>query len=106
MLRELIPDGVDRIVTALCLDYERRAEAIRQRSVGRKTEMQYRYFNYQLHRAACEVAGEDDALLYIEDIGSHTGYANTELTSVSETTYKRMKSEVKRNIARALCLID
>jgi hypothetical protein len=106
MLRKLIPEGVDRIVTALCLDYERRAEAIRHRSVGRRTEMQYRYFNYQLYRAACEIAGEDDALLYIDEIGSCTGYANTELTSVSETTYKKIKSEVKLNIARALCLID
>ena len=68
--------------------------------------MQYRYLNYKLYNAACEVAGEDDALLYLEEIGDGTGYANTELLDVSEATYKSIKREVKINIARALNLID
>ena len=106
MLRELIPPGIEKTVVALCYDYERRAEAIRTHSVSRRTEMQYRYLNYKLYGAACEAAGEDDALLYLTDIGDGIGYANTELLDVSETTYKSIKREVKINIARALNLID
>ena len=39
--RKNIEDTVDMVVVALCADFRRRAEAIRQGSVTHRTEMEY-----------------------------------------------------------------
>ena len=106
MLHEMMPESVNKIVIALCTDYGRRADAIRDRSVTRRTEMEYRYINYKMYNAAVEVVGEDDSEVYISEIGGNIGYVNSEILHLSEMTYKVNKRAVKENIARKLHLID
>ena len=94
------------MVVALCADYVRRRCAIAERSVTHRTEMEYRYLNFKLFSAAAEVVGEGRAEVMISEIGNRIGYAYSELSDVSEVSYKLKKQEVKRNIAKKLHLID
>ena len=102
----LLEPGVDAIVVALCADYERREQALRDRSVGHRAEMEYKYLNYKMFDAAAEVVGVSDAPTVIREIGTRVGYAKCELCDVSERIYKERKKEVKLNIARKLRLCD
>ena len=97
---------LDEVVIALCHDYERRRLAIREGGYTRRTLMEYRYLNFRIYEAAAEIAGERDAELFIKEIGECTGYAKSELYHMSETTYKRKKSDIKRGVALKLHLID
>lgn len=97
---------LDEVVVALCLDYERRASAIKDGVFGRRTLMEYRYLNFRILEAALEIAGERDAELFIKEIGERTGYAKSELYRLCEVNYKRKKSDIKRAIAIKLHLID
>ena len=73
--------------------------------LSHRVEMEYRYYNSNIYTAACEVVGAPCALLYINDIGAHRGYAHSEVGRISDTTYKRQKSAVFGNIARRLHLV-
>lgn len=97
---------LDTLVSALCLDYERREEAILTKSVSRRTETEFKYYNFKIFDAAAEIVGDRFAVTYIKEIGNHVGYAKTEIDCVSEITYKTHKSLVKQNIARKLHLCD
>lgn len=97
--------GVDEIVIALCLDYERRESAIRTHSVTHRTEMEYRYLNYKLFSATAQIVGTNDAVDFIREIGERLGYAKSD-TGLSEKAYKELKREVKSAIAKNLHLID
>lgn len=99
-------DSLDRLVTALCADYLRRDNLILGKGVGRRTEMEFRYLNFNMLSAAEEVAGEKSAEHYIKEIGERVGYAKSCIDEISETTYKQVKLRVKLNIARRLHLID
>ncbi|MBQ8720436.1 MAG: hypothetical protein IJY65_05325 [Clostridia bacterium] len=98
--------GVETLVVALCLDYERREEAMRVGSVSHRTDMEYRYLNFKIYDAAAEIVGERDACLFINEIGRKVGYAQSEIGAMSEAAYKIRKREVKVNIAKKLHLID
>lgn len=97
---------LDELIVALCRDFERRKKAIAEKSYGARTLMEYRYINFRMLEAVAELAGEDDAECFINEIGSKTGYAKSELYRLSEATYKRRKSEAKRAIALKLHLVD
>lgn len=97
---------LDELIIALCLDYGRRRDAIRDGVYERRTLMEYRYLNFRILEAALEIAGERDAELFIKEIGERTGYAKSELYRLCEVNYKRKKSDIKRAIAIKLHLID
>ena len=97
--------SLDRLVVALCRDLERRERAILESSVSHRTEMEYRYINYRMLEAAEEICG-DRARIYIGDVSSRTGYADSQVDNASEVTYKLKKLAVKQNIARRLYLLD
>ena len=99
-------DTLDALVVALCLDYDRRADAIAQSSASHRTDTEYRYLNFKIFDAVAEISGDLLASAYINEIGRHIGYAKSEIDSVSEVTYKRRKSEVKRNIALKLHFLE
>ena len=101
-----VDKSIDKIVDALCLDYERRAKAICEKSVGRRTETEYRYLNFHILEAAEEVVGERFAKTYISEIGKGIGYAKTDIDCVSEVTYKSYKRLIRNAIAKSLHLID
>lgn len=97
---------LDEVIVALCLDYERRRAAIAEGSFGKRTLMEYRYINFRILEAAEETVGERHAERFIYEIGNKIGYAKSELTQMSELSYKRKKCELKRAIAEKLHLVD
>ena len=99
----VIPKGVESIITVLCADYFRRAAVISDRTAPYNVIMEYRFLNYRIMNATLEVVGEKDAAEIIYDIGSKRGYAKSSCL-ISERSYKVKKEEVKRKIARRLCL--
>lgn len=98
--------SLDWLVISLCADYRRREQAIRERTVSRRTAMEYKYINHNIFAAAAEIVTERYARVYIEEIGSRLGFAQSSHDAVSEARYKIEKREVKLNIARRLHLID
>ena len=101
-----IKDTLDVLVCALCLDYGRRQRAIEERMVTKRTDTEFRYYNFKIFDAAAEIVGERDADVYINEIGRKIGYAKTSLEYVSEATYKKYKQLIKENIAKKLHLRD
>ena len=98
--------SVDAVVTALCLDYERRRSIIHEKSATKRTDTEFRYLNFKIYNAVSEISGERDAELFIKEIGDKTGYAKTQLDKLSEATYKHYKMLIKENIAKKLHLVD
>lgn len=98
-------DTLDGIIIALCKDLGRREDAVRDKCCSKRTAMEYEYINSRIHTAAREIAG-DEADIYIHEIGERTGYAYSSVMKVSESTYKKMKKEIKFNIAKKLHMID
>ena len=98
--------SIDALVTALCLDYKRREEAIYARSATKRTDTEYRYLNFKIYDAVAEISGERDAMTFISEIGNKTGYAKSALYYLSEATYKNYKMLIKENVAKKLHLID
>ncbi len=105
-VHERLPDAVKSAVYALCQDYERRERLIEGRLLSRRTDLEFRYLNFKIKEAAVEVAGEAMAPVFIEEIGSKTGYAKSKLYYMSERIYKVQKSEIVLNIAKKLHLTD
>jgi hypothetical protein len=101
-----IPETVDRVVTALCADYDRREAVIMSRVGSLRVQVECRYLNHKIMEAASEVVGEYLAGLYIKEIGDKTGYAKSLVECVSESTYKLAKREIKSSIARRLHLVN
>lgn len=101
----LIPAELDKILIALCADYQRREEIIRRKSAPYNVIMEYRFLNYRIMNATIEIAGSRDAISFIKDIGENVGYADSELWLLSETIYKERKREVKLNILKRLSLM-
>lgn len=96
---------LDMLVIAFCSDYAARKRLIEAGECTRRTVMEYKYLNGIILEAAEEVVGRY-AETYIDEIGKSVGYAYSEVDDISETTYKKIKREVKINIARRLHLID
>ncbi len=98
-------DTLSELVSALCKDYTRRKEAIRQKRYSHRVSVEYKYINFKILEAAREIVGED-AELYIREIGNNVGYAKSDVNELSETAYKERKKEVKLNIAKRLHFTD
>ena len=97
---------LDTLVIALCLDYFRRQKAIEERNVTKRTDTEFRYYNFKIFAATSEIVGEHMAERYIKEIGNRTGYAKTSIEGMSEITYKNYKRLIKNNIAKKLHLRD
>ena len=101
-----IENGLDLLITALCLDYLRRQRALELGTVSRRIDTEFRYYNFKIFDATSEVVGEKLAEIYIEEIGKRTGYAQSKIDCASETAYKEYKRRIKENIAKKLHLCD
>ena len=106
MPRKNVESTLDTLIISLCLDYTRRQRAIEEKSVSKRTDTEFRYYNFKMFDAAAEIVGERFALKYIEEIGGRVGYAKSKIDCVSEITYKNYKQKIKNNIARKLHLCD
>lgn len=98
-------DTLDGLVVAFCRDYFFRKEAIKESACTRRTLMEYEYINRRIAEAAHEIVGEEFEA-YVKEIGYCVGYAGSDVYGISETTYKKLKKEVKVNIAKKLHLLD
>ena len=101
-----VESTLDTLVIALCLDFERRQAVIVGGKATKRTDTEYRYYNFKILDAAADIVGDDMAKLYIKEIGERIGYAKSEVDDVSEVTYKNYKRMIKDNIARKLHLSD
>ena len=99
-------ESLDSLVKALCCDFSRRKKIIESGGATKRTQTELRYLNLKIFAAAAEIAGDEFAAVYIEEIGREIGYAKSEAFCVSELTYKRYKSLIKENIAKKLHLSD
>lgn len=95
-------DTLNDLVVALCRDFERRE----RRTDNRRVAMEHKYINTKMLEAAGEVVGGRYAEIIIREIGERIGYAASQMEDLSESTYKRKKTEVKRAIARKLYLSE
>ncbi len=96
---------LDEMIKAYCADFLRRAQVIADKSAPFNVIMEYKFLNYRIYSAACEMGGAGNALAFITDIGEGRGYAKSELSVMSESVYKIKKREIKLNIARRLSLL-
>ena len=96
------PSGAEEVVAALCKDYPRRLEAIRNESESRRVLMEYRYYNGRILEGVGEIVGAALSEIFIYDIGNRRGYTSSEVPVMSESTYKRYKAAAVMNIARKL----
>ncbi len=94
------------LITALCLDYGRRQSLMERGEMSRRTDTEYRYYNFKMYDAAAEIVGERYAEQYIFEIGGAIGYAKSRIEGVSEAAYKQHKLLIKDNIAKKLHLKD
>lgn len=99
-----IATTLDRLVVALCGDYERRERMIREGALPLRMLSELRYLNMKMLEGAEEEASCDGEI-FISEIGERIGYINSALDFMSEATYKRRKAQVKRSIARKLYLM-
>lgn len=109
MQNETRRDLLDRLIVAICADYERRKAAIEEGSVSRRVKMEYQYMNSRVLDGAGEISGSALAETFIDEIGNGTGYAASKVCGMKdmcESTYKIYKSEIKGNIAKKLSLKD
>ena len=100
-----LPDSVDKLVGALCADFDRREGVILSRGATLRVQVECRYLNHKIMEAAIEVVGEYLAPVYIKEIGDKTGYAKSAVECISESSYKIAKREIKSTIARRLHLV-
>ncbi len=101
-----LPDTVEQIVVAMCRDYKRRAEGILSPETSARTKVEYRYLNYKIADAVAELVERRNVPIFIDEIGSHTGYASSAAVGMSESVYKRAKVKIKYNIALKLHLFE
>lgn len=104
-MKVVCKDTLSALVTALCADYNRRAEIINDRSRERRLRMECRYINMRIFEAAAEVAGTALSNIFIDEIGRSVGYASSEAVILSESTYKDYKRRIRIGIAKKLHLI-
>lgn len=97
---------LDAFVVAACADFERREELLKSENVSLRTRTELRYLNYIISTATAEIAEPCYVNLFIEEIGSRTGFAHSMIDGMGEEAYKIRKMEIKRNIAKKLHFCD
>ena len=97
---------LDALVVAVCADYERRESLLRSEVLSLRTRAELRYLNYIISTATAEIAEPCYVNLFIDEIGSRTGFAHSAIEGMGEEAYKIRKMEIKRNIAKKLHFCD
>ena len=105
-MNEREKESIDKVIVSLCADYERRRKYIVNHIGSRRLRMEFLYINKLLIEGAGEICGGSLAEQFIKEIGAGIGYVHSELQYLSESTYKRYKIDIKRNMAKKLHLTD
>ncbi len=102
---ERLPLCVNRLVVALCGDYERRASVLRRQAAAAEVLSRFCALNSAIDEAVAQVCEEGIRRQMREDIGAGRGARRSPLYYISEGTYKNRKRAAKYHIARRLNLL-
>ena len=97
-----IPVTVERIVDALCADYDRRRNAISGGGLESDTDEFYRELNSAIEESVSESCEEGIRAEMLRDLKLRRGYNRSMMYGISEGAYKRRKRLAKYIIARRL----
>lgn len=100
-----IPKEVDRLVVALCGDYERRVRYARRTTLDPALREAMLSINERIDAAVAAVCEAGICRQIRRDIGERRGARRTPLYCLSEATYKRRKHEAKIAVAKAFHLM-
>ena len=102
---EPIPIEVDRLIVAICGDYDRRTRILRRSTAEEAMRAAFATLNHTIDDAIATVCEPGICRQIRLDIGARRGARRTPLYCLGEATYKRRKHEAKLAIARALHLL-
>ena len=105
MNNNILPMSVNRIVVALCGDYDRRKKEIEKNKIDTETLAYYRRLNAAIDEALYEECEEGIRNTMRSDIGNGVGHRRTQLYYMAAGTYKSRKRNSKYRIAKRLNLV-
>jgi hypothetical protein len=105
MNNNILPMSVNRIVVALCGDYDRRKREIEKNKIDTETLAYYRRLNAAIDEALYEECEEGIRNTMRSDIGNGVGHRRTQLYYMAAGTYKSRKRNSKYRIAKRLNLV-
>lgn len=100
-----LPDGVRRLVIALCDDYDRRESELRRGAASPEVLARCEQLNRGIDAAVGRVCEASIRTQMRRDIGERRGARRSPLYFLSEGTYKRRKRDSQYEIARELHLL-
>ena len=103
--RDRLPPALDRMIVALCGDYDRRAALLRTADAPPEVLESCASLNSAIDGAVAEVCEDGIRRQMLLDIVEGRGARRTPLYFLGEGTYKRRKRDVKLSIARRLKLM-
>ena len=101
----ILPLSVNRVVVAICGDYDRRKREIEKNKIDGETLSHYRQLNDLIDEAITEECEVGIRSTMREDIGNGVGHRRTQLYYISPGTYKTRKRNAKYRIAKKLNLL-
>ncbi len=105
MVTNTLPLSVNRVVVAICGDYDRRKREIEKKKIDEQTLSHYRRLNNLIDEAITEECEVGIRNTMREDIGNGVGHRRTQLYYISAGTYKTRKRNTKYRIAKKLNLV-
>lgn len=105
MTHEKLPPEAQRVVIALCADYDRRERALCKGDADAAVLANYACLNRTIDRAVAAVCEEGICRQIRADIGARRGARRTPLYYLGEGTFKRRKRAAEYHIAKALSLV-
>ena len=105
MNNTILPLSVNRVVVALCGDYDRRKREIEKNRIDKETLSHYKELNDLIDEAINEECETGIRSTMRSDIGNGVGHRRTQLYYMAAGTYKTRKRNSKYRIAKKLNLL-
>ena len=105
MTNTILPLSVNRVVVALCGDYDRRKKEIEKNRIDKETLSHYKELNDLIDEAINEECEKGIQNTMRSDIGNGVGHRRTQLYYMAAGTYKTRKRNSKYKIANKLNLL-
>ena len=105
MKEKKIPDGVDKIIVAICKDYPRRKKALEHGRAHGQTKRYFLRLNNAIETALDEECDEWVRVDMLTDIAENRGFRKTRSCYVTQRSYYDSKRRVKHALARKLHLL-
>ena len=105
MTNTILPLSVNRVVVALCGDYDRRKKEIEKNRIDKETLSHYKELNDLIDEAINEECEKGIQNTMRSDIGNGVGHRRTQLYYMAAGTYKTRKRNSKYKIAKKLNLL-